>query len=275
MHHAGLFLNAAKTQTVADVPLLVDLSDQVLRLTINRPEKRNALSMDLLDELGSILSSNAANPDLKCAVITASGDRCFAAGGDLKELNAVRSREDAEAMSKRGRAALDAVRSFPLPVVAGLNGLALGGGAELAMACDLRVAAPNAEIGFLQGQLNVTTAWGGGIDLVATVGVQSALDLLITARRLSAQEALELGMINQLCEPDQSLTECLSDFLRPYLQRSNQVLRGYKSLATAQKRSAHERLSAIEQQHFITTWIHADHWTAVEQDVTNRKKNRK
>ena len=259
---------------MAEDHLLVDLSDQVLRLTINRPEKRNALKMDLLDELGTILSSNAEDSDLKCAVITASGDRCFAAGGDLQELNAVRSREDAEAMSKRGRAALDAVRSFPLPVVAGLNGLALGGGAELAMACDLRVAAPNAEIGFLQGQLNVTTAWGGGIDLVATVGPQIALDLLITARRLSAREALELGMINRLCEPEQGLTECLNDFLQPYLQRSSQVLRGYKSLASSQKRSAHERLAAIEQENFVTTWTHPDHWTAVEQDISGRKKNR-
>ena len=254
--------------------LLVDLSDQALRLTINRPEQRNALSMDLLDELGDVLASHAANPDLKCAVITASGDRCFAAGGDLKELNAVRSREDAEAMSKRGRAALDAVRSFPLPVIAGLNGLALGGGAELAMACDLRVAARNAEIGFLQGQLNVTTAWGGGIDLVATVGVQSALDLLITARRVSAQEALELGLLNRLCEPDQGLTECLNHFLRPYQQRSTQVLRGYKALTVAAKRSAHEKLSAIEQENFVMTWVHPDHWTAVEQDISGRKKNR-
>jgi enoyl-CoA hydratase len=259
---------------VPDERLLVDLSDQVLRLTINRPEKRNALKMDLLDEIGSTLASNASDPEIKCAVITASGDRCFASGGDLQELNAVRSREDAEAMSKRGRAALDAVRSFPLPVVAGLNGLALGGGAELAMACDLRVAAPNAEIGFLQGRLNVTTAWGGGIDLVATVGVQRALDLLISARRVSAQEALELGMIDRLCEADRSLTECLNDFLRPYLQRSGQVLRGYKSMTSARKRSEHERLSTIEQENFVTTWTHPDHWTAVEQDISGRKKNR-
>jgi enoyl-CoA hydratase len=257
---------------VSDDRLLVELSDQVLRLTINRPEKRNALSMDLLDQIGNTLTSNTADSNLKCAVITAAGDRCFAAGGDLQELNAVRSLEAAEAMSKRGRKALDAVRSFPLPVIAGLNGLALGGGAELAMACDLRVAAANAEIGFLQGQLNVTTAWGGGIDLIATLGVPGAMDLLITARRVSAQEALDLGLINRLCEPGQNLNDCLNEFLHPYLQRSTQVLRGYKSLAATQKLSAHTRLAEVEQSHFITTWTHPDHWTAVEQNTPNRKK---
>jgi enoyl-CoA hydratase len=257
---------------VADDRLLVDIADGVLRLTINRPAKRNALSMDLLDELGGLLASHSADPDLKCAVITAAGDRCFAAGGDLKELNAVRSNDDAERMSKRGRASLDAVRSFPLPVIAGLNGLALGGGAELAMACDLRVAAPNAEIGFLQGQLNVTTAWGGGIDLIATVGITRALDLLVTARRLSAPEAAELGLIDRLCTSEQTLDECLKDFLQPYLQRSRQVLRGYKALIAGQKKSVHEKLSAIEQENFVKTWTHADHWDAVEKDISGRKK---
>jgi enoyl-CoA hydratase len=260
---------------MADPRLLVESSGPILRLTINRPEKRNALSMSLLDEIGDALTSNAADPNLKCAIITAAGDRCFAAGGDLQELNAVRSDDEAEAMSKRGRAALDAVRAFPLPVIAGLNGLALGGGAELAMACDLRVAAPNAEIGFLQGQLNVTTAWGGGIDLIATLGIARAIDLLVTARRLSAPEALELGLITRLCDPAQSLNECLDEFLRPYLERSRQVLLGFKSMTAAEKRASHERLSEIEQAHFITTWTHPDHWAAVEQDISGRKKNRK
>ena len=127
-------------QKLSDNSLLVEVRHDVLTLTINQPEKRNALSMDLLDALGSALASYAENEAIKVAVITASGDRCFAAGGDLKELDAIRSTDQAEAMSKRGRRALDQIRNFPLPVIAALNGLALGGGAELAMACDLRVA---------------------------------------------------------------------------------------------------------------------------------------
>ncbi len=257
--------------TVASDHLLVELTEPILRLTINRPEKRNALSMGLLDEIGAALTSHANNDDLKCAVITAAGDRCFAAGGDLQELDAIRSVEDAEAMSKRGRRALDSIRSFPLPVVAGLNGLALGGGAELAMACDLRVAAPHAELGFLQGTLNVTTAWGGGIDLIATVGMQIAFDLLITARRVPPDEALSLGMIDRVCESDQNLTDCLNAYLQTWLQRSPRVIKGYKALMTDHKRAIHEKLTLTEQAHFVSTWTHDDHWTAMKKSGKDRK----
>jgi len=256
----------------SDDSLLVEVRHDVLTLTINRPEKRNALSMDLLDALGTTLTSHAENDAIKVAVITASGDRCFAAGGDLKELDAIRTTDQAEAMSKRGRRALDQIRNFPLPVIAALNGLALGGGAELAMACDLRVAAANAEIGFLQGQLAVTTAWGGGIDLVAAAGSRRALDLLISARRLTAEEAFAAGLLDRVCSADESLDTCLANFLQPYLARSRLVLKGFKALTTGHRHIAHKHLSSIEQEHFVTSWTDADHWAAVEKAAANRRK---
>lgn len=244
-------------------PLLVDLQDQVLTLTINRPDKRNALSLDLLDELGATLRGYSDAPTLKCAIITAVGDRCFAAGGDLKELDAFRSRDEAQQMSQRGRHALDAVREFPLPVIAGLNGLALGGGAELAMACDLRVASAQAEIGFLQGQLNVTTAWGGGIDLIAAVGHQRALDVLLAARRIAPAEAHQIGLISRLCRTDETLADALTDFIAPYLRRSTGVVRGFKALSAAHRRALRAALTDVEESHFVDTWVHEDHWQAV------------
>jgi enoyl-CoA hydratase len=249
---------------VSKDPLLVETTDRVLRLTINRPEKRNALSLTLLDSIGAALDAHAADEALACAIITAAGDRCFAAGGDLDELDAIRSVEQTEAMSKRGRKALDSVRHFPLPVVAGLNGLALGGGAELALACDYRVAVANAEIGFLQGQLNVTTAWGGGIDLIETIGYRAGMELLMTARRVPAPEAGAMGLIDRVCADDESLDAGLEAFLSPFLKRSHAVLRGYKALATAHRSAAHDRLSGLEQQRFVATWTHPDHWSAVE-----------
>jgi enoyl-CoA hydratase len=254
--------------------LLVELQDGILKLTINRPTKRNALSLALLDQIGDTFVTHGHNDNVKCAVITATDDKAFAAGGDLKELDAIRSNEDAKAMSKRGRTALDHIRNFPLPVIAGLNGLALGGGAELAMACDLRVAAAHAEIGFLQSQLNVTTAWGGGIDLIAGIGHQRALDLLLSARRIPATEALNLGLVHYLCRDTESLTEGLATFLTPYLQRSTQVLRGFKALAASQRQSAHERLAGLEQANFITAWTSDEHWAAVDR-ATAERANRK
>jgi enoyl-CoA hydratase len=259
-------------QIVSEDHLLIDRSDAVLTLTVNRPEQRNALRMDLLDAIGAALDAHADDESLKVAVITAAGDRCFAAGGDLKELDAIRTPEQTEAMSQRGRMALDSVRNFPLPVVGALNGLALGGGAELAMACDLRVAAANAEIGFLQGQLAVTTAWGGGIDLIATVGPQRGLDLLISARRLDTAEAQTLGLFDRVCTDGENLDTCLTDFLTPYLARSRHVLEGFKSLTADYRRTLHERLAVIEEERFITAWTSDEHWAAVAQAAAGRRK---
>ena len=244
--------------------LLVEQCGDRLQVTINRPDQRNALSLPLLDRLGEVFTSFAPNPALKCAVLTAAGDRCFAAGGDLKELAAVQGEADALAMSRRARAALDAVRRFPVPVLAALNGHALGGGAELAMACDLRVATSQSELGFLQAQLNVTTAWGGGIDVLALLGPARGLALLLEARRIPAAEALQLGLLQRVCGPHEALATCTDLVLTPLLQRPVQVLRAYKSLALEARRAVHERLASVEERGFVATWTHADHWAAAE-----------
>jgi len=240
--------------------LIVEVCDHVLRLTINRPEKRNPLSLGLLDDIGNTFAEHAENRDLKLAVIRGAGDKAFAAGGDLKELDAVRSEADTLAMSRRGRKALDHIRYFPLPVVGALNGLALGGGAELAMACDLRIAAAHAEIGLIQSRLNVTTAWGGGIDLLDLVGDSRALHILITGQRIKAKQALKLGMVNAVA--DANFDASVEQFLAPYLEHNSQVIRGYKTTALAHRQRLHEKLDAVEEAQFVKTWVHDDHWAA-------------
>jgi len=259
MHHAALLLS--------DV-LIVEQRDSRLQITINRPERRNALSLDLIDRIAVAFTDFARDESLKCVVLTAAGDRCFAAGGDLKELDAVRSDADTLAMSRRARTALDAIRRFPVPVIGALNGHALGGGAELAMACDLRVAAPLAELGFLQGQLNVTTAWGGGIDLLALLGPARALALLLEARRIPAAEALQLGLLQRVSAPHESIHDCTDRFIAPLLERPVQVLRACKALAVEYRRALHERLAAVEERGFVASWVHADHWAAAERALT-------
>jgi enoyl-CoA hydratase len=255
---------------MTDKSLLVEIKGPVLRLTINRPERRNALGLALLDAIGAALEDHAGNDALKCAVITGAGDKCFAAGGDLQELEAIRTESDTRAMSRRGRAALDRVRAFPVPVVAALNGHALGGGAELAVACDLRVSAPHAEIGFLQAELNVTTAWGGGIDLALTVGDRRALRILATSARLEAARAQDLGLIDWVCAPGQPLDACTATFLEPYLARSRDVLAGFKAPIAAQRRRVHAELAPVEEEQFVRTWTHADHWAAVAKAAQKR-----
>jgi enoyl-CoA hydratase len=241
--------------------LLVAVDNDVLRLTINRPEKRNALSMGLLDDLGEALSTHR-DQSIKCVLLSGAGDRCFAAGGDLKELDAVRTAEQTRAMSERGHAALDQIRYFPVPVIGALNGLALGGGAELAMACDLRIAAAHAELGLIQAQLNVTTAWGGGIDLINAVGNSAALAILCSGRRIGAAEALRLCLYEAVCEPDDEFATFTDDFLQGYLSKSINVLRGYKATAAARRKCLQDELTDTAREQFITAWTSDDHWEA-------------
>ena len=157
-------------RTNDEVPLRVVRDGAVLRITVDREARHNPLSRPVLAALRRALHEHAHDEALRCALITGAGQRYFAAGGDLHELDAVRTPEQAREMSDEGRAALDAVRDFPVPVLAVMNGDALGGGAELALACDFRLMREGAHIGFVHGRLAITSAWGGGPDLAALAG---------------------------------------------------------------------------------------------------------
>lgn len=248
--------------------LLVERREAVLYVTINRPEKRNALALAVLDAIAGAFAGHAGDDTIGCAVVTGAGDRSFAAGGDLQELDAVRSPEATRAMSARGRRALAAIRDFPAPVVAALNGPALGGGAELAMACDLRIAAPQADLGFLQAGLNVTTAWGGGIDLLAALGPARALELLASARRLPARAALELGLYQRIAAPNEPFATCVADYVSALVCRPARVLRAQKALVAGFRRRLHAELADTEEAGFVPAWVHADHWTAAAAALT-------
>jgi enoyl-CoA hydratase len=237
----------------------------LLRVTINRPAKRNALSRSLLKELGEVFDANSSDQNLKVAVLRGSGELCFAAGGDLHELAAIDTAEGAEEMANGVKDSFDNIRRFPLPVIAALNGDAMGGGAELAVACDMRIAASHARIGFLQGRINLTTAWGGGVDLMRLVGPSVALQLLCQGEMLPAHKAAALGLINQVAEDGQSLDALELDFLAPILRQAPHVLRAFKALAYAARSGLSiGELNQLETRLFSPTWIHEDHLRAVE-----------
>lgn len=239
--------------------------DNVLRVTINRPSKRNALDQDMLGRLGQIFVSHSNDQRVKLAVLTAAGDKCFAAGGDLRELAAIRTQEGAAEMSRRNRKVLDTIRYFPVPVIAALNGDALGGGAEIAFACDLRVASLHARLGFVQGRLAVTTAWGGVFDLAAQVGPAQALSLLCRSDLVSAEEALRLGLVNSVASATQSLDEAVAIYCKPMLGKPRHVLASFKTVIRGMFRTAtREELEALETRLLSEAWVDDAHWRAAE-----------
>ncbi|MBO0678080.1 enoyl-CoA hydratase/isomerase family protein [Mycolicibacterium sp. S2-37] len=162
-------------------------------ITINRPQARNAISLDTMGELDDVLDRVG---DARALVITGAGDRAFVSGGDLKELSALRTVDEAAAMARRMRSICDRLAEFPGPVIAALNGHALGGGAEFAVAADIRLAAEDIRIGFNQVTLEIMPAWGGAERLAALVGKGRALLLAGTGRILDAAAAERIGLVD-------------------------------------------------------------------------------
>lgn len=251
--------------------IVVETRDGVLYVTINRAEKHNALALSILSGLRAIFEDAADDRTLVAAVLTGAGDRSFAAGGDLRELAALRTAEEAERMSRDARATLEAIRTFPVPVIAALNGNAYGGGGELSVACDFRVAAAHARLGFVQGRLKVSSGWGGGPDLLQLVGRARGLRMLATCEMIGGEEALAMGLFDAVAAPDEPLSAAVECFLEPMRRQAPQVMRVFKALGDAQRRGAtRAEMQELETRMFIETWVHDDHWEAAEKVLPSR-----
>ena len=245
--------------------LLVSVEDGVLRVVINRPAKRNPLSRTVLAQLRETFDAHRDDATLVLAVLRGAGEKSFAAGGDLRDFELLRSHDEARALFDLGNAAFNAIRQFPVPVVAALNGLALGGGAELAAACDYRIAAPQAKIGFVQGTLDIPTAWGGASDLAVIVGPSTALGLLADARVLDAQAALRMGLVDAVVADAAEFDAAVEHLLVPWRRQKPQVMRAFKSAVAASKLGVpREAADLRDRELFAAAWCHADHWAAAQ-----------
>jgi len=243
--------------------VLCELDDNLLKVTIDRPAKRNPLSLGVLESIRRIFSQHARQGDLSLAIITGSGDKAFASGGDLAELSAYRTKREAEAFSAHGKAALNAIRRFPVPVVARVNGVALGGGAECALACDLRFAASHAKIGLIHGKLKIAPSWGGGHDLMRLVGPAKGMMLLGEAEVLQGRDAQNMGLFDDVCPEGEDFEAWFQDRIAKLRQNPPQVMRAFKAAAGRMRSRADA--DASETENFSEVWVHADHWTAVEE----------
>jgi enoyl-CoA hydratase len=241
----------------------VEQDGAVLVLTVDRPQARNALAPGTMAELDTVLAGLAARDDIRCAVVTGAGDRAFIAGGDLKELESGRDEAFGARLARDMRATLDRLAALPIPVVGALNGAAIGGGAEVAVACDFRIAADDASIGFTQVLLGVTPAWGGIERLGALVGRGRALYLLTTGRVLSGSEAAEWGLVEEAV-PRERFAERWRELAHDVARVPRHALAGLKAAMQAAHPGSRQDLAGPAVADFARAWAHSDHWTMAE-----------
>lgn len=230
--------------------LNLEFDDGVAVITIDRPAARNAIAPETMDQLDAALDSVEG---ARALVITGAGDRAFVSGGDLKQLAALRTEADAAAMAWRMRTICDRLAGFPAPVIAALNGHALGGGAEVAVAADIRVAADDIRIGFTQVTLEIMPAWGGAERLAALVGPGRALLLAGSGTVLDAAEAHRVGLVDRVV-PRASFADDWRALARSLANRpAGEIKRVIAGVPPAEAVDAFARL-----------WVSDEHWAAAD-----------
>jgi enoyl-CoA hydratase len=238
----------------------LEFNDGLAVLTIDRPHARNAISLETMAQLDNALDEAA---DARTLVVVGAGDRAFVSGGDLKELSALRTLEDASAMAKRMRDICDRLANFPAPVIAALNGHAFGGGAEFAVAADIRIAADDIKIAFNQVELEIMPAWGGAERLAALVGTGRALLLAGTGTPVDAAEAQRMGLIDLVLARssfDDGWRSIATKLARHPANEIKRIIRGV---------SADEAIAS-----FARLWVADAHWQAAERVMNRTAKPR-
>ena len=195
-------------------PIRVEQRGSVLVWTIDREARMNSLSRDVLLTFGSLAREALSNDSVRAIVITGSGEKAFCAGADLKERRGM-SENDIRVQVELYRSQLGPIDRSPKPVVAALNGVALGGGLELALLCDLRVAAPHVELGLPETSLGIIPGAGGTQRLPRLIGEGRAKEMILLGRRLSAAEALQWGLVNRISPPGSNVVDDTVGWLKP------------------------------------------------------------
>jgi len=229
-------------------PYLLEQDDNgLLVFTINRPEKRNAISYEVMDGLEEALKRSEEG-DNKALVITGAGERAFCSGGDLSVFHNLRTEKEAFEMLSRMSNILTKLFFHPKPTIAFMNGTAVGGGCELASACDYRIANKHVKAGFIQGTLAITTGWGGATFLSEKLLPANAMRMLMEASLYDAYQLKELGFIQAIVEGE--LLEDYKNQVEKIIMLESDVLKAYKKI-------------------FINKWMQADVVHRVEQEVRN------
>jgi enoyl-CoA hydratase len=187
--------------------ILVEQSGAIATVTLNRPPVLNALNLQMLDELSAAFAQFGGDDALRAVILTGAGAKAFAAGADIGELNALSDARAGEAQARKGQALTRALERLRVPVIAAVNGFALGGGCELALACDVRIASENAKFGQPEVNLGILPGYGGTQRTTRLLGEGAAMYMCLTGEMVDAQEALRIGLVQKVVPLDGLLAE--------------------------------------------------------------------
>lgn len=189
--------------------IVTALDNGILTITINRPDKLNALNRDVFNDLNTVLTEIYSNNDIKSVIITGSGPKAFVAGADISEFSGL-SNDQSKALAKAGQDTFSRIEHAPKPIIACVNGFALGGGCELAMSCHFRIASDNAKFGQPEVNLGLIPGYGGTQRLVQLIGKGRALELLMSGNMIDANTALQYGLVNYVVTQEELLNKAKS-----------------------------------------------------------------
>ncbi len=246
-----------------------ELPQGLLLFTINRPEKRNAINYEVMEGLEKVIQK-MKNSSLKALIITGAGEKAFCSGGDLSVFHQLKTEEQAYSMLSKMSKILVDLLFLPKPTICLLNGTAIGGGCEVAAACDFRLAKTGIKAGFVQGSQAITTGWGGGTILLEKIAPQKALKLLMEAQTHDAESLVEYGFIDEVFEGD-LLESCIA-YLKNVLAIDGEVLQAYKSMLV-RKWTASSLQTRIEQEVRACSklWKSDSHHKVVNKFLANKK----
>lgn len=233
----------------------------VVLLTIDRPEVKNALDLETIEALSEIVEGLARDPGVRAVVLTGAGG-AFISGGDLKDFLRLDAPQAGKQMARRMQSVLARLEALEVPVIAAMEGVALGGGAEVSLACDMRIASESARLAFKQVSLGIMVGWGGGQRLLRLVGRSRALRLLLTGAFLTAEQALKIGLVDEVVPPGEAVGAALG-LAREIAAQPTRAVRATKRALHHGAELGRAEAAAFEAECFATLWGSPDHREAV------------
>ena len=250
--------------------LKVEIRDQIGIITMSRPQALNALNTEVINSLQQALKSLPRFPDIRVLIITGEG-KAFVAGADIKELSGM---DPAQAFnfSSKGQQTLERLEKLPYPVIAAINGYALGGGCELALACDIRIASENARFGMPETSLGLMPGFAGTQRLSMIVGYGNAVYLMTTAKTINADEALRMGLVQEITEPE-NLLKVSMEIAKKITSQGKYAVRAVKEMALRSYYNDFKNSTELESEVFAGLFHRPEADEGMKAFIEKRKPN--